>query len=236
MQPASNLMGWTYYTHDGDHGPKRIDYLPWNAPTDLKEFKRITTTRPPAAICVMGSKTYEALPPKKLEGRTIVVLTRNSKDYHTTRTTDYAMTYQEFNDYLEQIHNQRHVIGNFTVFVCGGKEIYRLLADHMMGMIYHEMSNVSRGVPTPKGTVQSGPHQVKFPMNDVFKSKWLIASMSPPVEYSDTDDRTWTQFCLVRPRDNELSTMHRLMFLQDLYAMEGSIQYSTEEAYSFTAT
>jgi dihydrofolate reductase len=48
--------------------------LPWHLPEDLAHFKRLTSGRP----VVMGSRTWESLPPKfrPLPGRTNIVVTR----------------------------------------------------------------------------------------------------------------------------------------------------------------
>ena len=45
--------------------------IPWNDPNDLVRFKNITED----GILIMGRKTYESLPNKKLSGRLHIVVT-----------------------------------------------------------------------------------------------------------------------------------------------------------------
>jgi dihydrofolate reductase len=47
--------------------------IPWRIPEDLRRFRRMTMGR----LVIMGRKTFEALP-RTLDGRRIVVMTRNA--------------------------------------------------------------------------------------------------------------------------------------------------------------
>ncbi|MBI2048548.1 MAG: dihydrofolate reductase [Parcubacteria group bacterium] len=49
--------------------------LPWHLPHDLRRFRNLTMQRTVA----MGRYTYESLPPKKLPGRDVIVISRNTE-------------------------------------------------------------------------------------------------------------------------------------------------------------
>lgn len=87
--------------------------LPWNEPTDLKYFKKITMGH----SLIMGYNTYLSITNrlgKTLPGRTSYVLTYESKLEHDAIIVD----------------NLDELINNFKdeeLFVIGGKMIYELL-------------------------------------------------------------------------------------------------------------
>lgn len=75
----------------------RGNTLPWRSPEDLKHFKAMTM----GCTCLVGRKTFEALPP--LKGRTLVVLGSGEGQY---KSIDEAMS----------AHKIDWVIGGKTVY------------------------------------------------------------------------------------------------------------------------
>ena len=87
--------------------------LPWNLPSDLKNFKKITTGH----TVIMGRNTWESIPEKyrPLSNRNNVIITRN-KDYKA----DGAEIRHDLHKALEEF-----AWGGEEVFVIGGAEIYK---------------------------------------------------------------------------------------------------------------
>jgi dihydrofolate reductase len=132
--------------------------LPWHLPADLQHFKRITDGQ----VVVMGRKTYESLP-KKLENRTIIVV--------TTQTDYKAEDALVFNSIGEVMH-YAHTHDLETLYVAGGGEIYKHflpLADAMIltkvaaeydaDTYFHFNENEweSKSITTPPEGVQGEP-------------------------------------------------------------------------------
>jgi dihydrofolate reductase len=89
------------------------DDLPWDLPTDMKRFKKLTNGH----VVVMGRKTFETIPEKyrPLPNRTNVIITRNK---------DYKAEGCEIRHDLQKALDE-FVWGNTEVFVMGGGEIYK---------------------------------------------------------------------------------------------------------------
>lgn len=64
------------FSNDGGIGRK--NKLPWRCANDMAYFRKITMGDKHA--CVMGRKTWESLPPKKLPGRQCIVLSSQPID------------------------------------------------------------------------------------------------------------------------------------------------------------
>lgn len=95
--------------------------LPWDAPSDLRHFKRLTSGH----TILMGRKTADSLK-KPLKDRQCIVLTRN---------TDYRnLFFSICTDFKEIV--KRYVDSDDVLFVCGGAEIYDLFIEHAL-YIYH---------------------------------------------------------------------------------------------------
>ena len=86
--------------------------IPWHIPSDLKNFKKITS----AGIVIMGRKTFDSIPAKfkPLPKRRNIILTRN-KDWKY--------------DGVEVAHSIKEVInliGDEEAFAIGGEAIYKI--------------------------------------------------------------------------------------------------------------
>ena len=92
--------------------------LPWNIPSDLKNFKKLTTD----SVVIMGRKTYESIPKKfrPLPNRINIVLSRS------TTKENYPQEDILIANNPEQAINQAKTY-NKPVFIIGGAQIYQLL-------------------------------------------------------------------------------------------------------------
>ncbi len=90
----------------------RDNQLIWRLPSDLKNFKHLTTNHP----IIMGRKTFESIG-KPLPNRTSIIITRNNdfKYEGCTVVTD-----------VERAIDAAVQTGTDEVFVIGGAEIYKL--------------------------------------------------------------------------------------------------------------
>lgn len=89
--------------------------LPWHLPEDLKYFKRMTMDH----VVVMGRKTYESIP-KKLEGRTIIVLTTQI-DYKLKYDDEDALVFNSVGEIIHYCYS--HDVE--TLYVAGGGAMYK---------------------------------------------------------------------------------------------------------------
>lgn len=87
--------------------------LPWNLPTDIKRFKRLTDGH----IVVMGRKCWESIPDKfrPLPNRTNVVISRN-KDYKADGAEVRHNLLEALNEFA---------FGNEEIWIIGGAQIYK---------------------------------------------------------------------------------------------------------------
>lgn len=96
--------------------------LPWNLPTDMKHFKKITSGH----NVLMGRKCWESIPEKFRP-------LPNRKNYVLTRDTDYvakgAHVIHSLEDIIKKYKHSREVL-----FVIGGAEIYDATFEHASSM------------------------------------------------------------------------------------------------------
>lgn len=87
--------------------------MPWHCTTDLHHFRRLTTVD--RGVCVMGRKTWESLPDKKLPGRQCIVLTsaEESIDERCVQATSF-----------EKARHWAHQHGYNKMFVIGGGQVF----------------------------------------------------------------------------------------------------------------
>ena len=88
-------------------GPK----IPWNIPSDLKRFRRITS----GANITCGQTTYESFPNRTLPNRNIYVLTLE-KDY-TTSDHEHHFVVNDINFFKDFEQD---------IYISGGASIYKL--------------------------------------------------------------------------------------------------------------
>jgi dihydrofolate reductase len=53
--------------------------IPWKLPSDLKMFKKITTSGALKNAVIMGRKTFDSIGKKALPNRTNIIISQNSK-------------------------------------------------------------------------------------------------------------------------------------------------------------
>jgi dihydrofolate reductase len=53
--------------------------IPWKLPSDLKMFKKITTSGSEKNAIIMGRKTFDSIGKKALPNRTNIVISQNTK-------------------------------------------------------------------------------------------------------------------------------------------------------------
>lgn len=101
---------------DQENGIGKENAMPWNIPSDLKYFSKVTN----GATVIMGRKTYESLPAahRPLPNRTNIILTRNS-DYNLPNGVQMA---ESLDEALE--------IAKDPIFVIGGANVYAQAINH----------------------------------------------------------------------------------------------------------
>lgn len=103
-------------------GPK----IPWNIPSDLKRFRRITEN----ANIVCGQTTYESFPNRTLPNREIYVLTFNEN-------------YEVSNPQKHHVINDMMELKDFEapLYIAGGASIYKLFMQKMAPEIVVDSCN-----------------------------------------------------------------------------------------------
>lgn len=89
------------------------NFLPWNLPKDLENFKRITLNQ----VVVMGRKTFESIG-KALTNRVNIVISK-------TLMTDNNKNLIIKNSFDEAIDYARQNFPNQEIFVIGGESVFR---------------------------------------------------------------------------------------------------------------
>jgi dihydrofolate reductase len=100
--------------------------IPWYIKSDLIKFKNITTKTNDNLkenAVIMGSKTYDSLPHKKLKNRVNIVLTNNNKKY---LNNDDIITFNKIDDALKYCNNNK-LIEN--IYIIGGAKIYNIFLE-----------------------------------------------------------------------------------------------------------
>jgi dihydrofolate reductase len=101
--------------------------IPWDLPEDRARFRTLTMGHP----VVMGRRTYESLP-RHLDGRTVIVVTRNRRNERTGCLAAVSLD--------EALMLARYAGGSGEAFICGGEELYREalpIADRIYLTIVH---------------------------------------------------------------------------------------------------
>ncbi|BDH16641.1 MAG: dihydrofolate reductase [Bacteriophage sp.] len=96
--------------------------LPWRCKADLQHFKQMTLGK----VCIMGRKTFDSLP-KPLEGRKVVVITRDHKQRRRINAVTDHYTASTVKEALELC------VASFLaseIMVVGGRSIYEQTMEH----------------------------------------------------------------------------------------------------------
>ncbi len=133
------LTGLKFYhivAIDRNYGIGINNQLPWHSKADLQHFKSTTMGN----VLIVGRKTYDSLPPNKLKGRHLIVLSTAMKSEGLP----------------EHVHVVRSLNGAFTkareiavewalsrVYIAGGAEIYRATANVIDGALVSRVDCVS---------------------------------------------------------------------------------------------
>lgn len=137
--------------------------IPWRCPSDLLRFKNLTKGQ----ILVMGRKTWESLPGKKLPGRTKFVLTRDR---------DYRVDHPEVRVYTDA-RDILHLSEHLNLFVIGGAEIYDLFLP-FTDYIYESLINCE-----PDGDTKWAAH-----LNEPFSEIFAKIHNDPQIVIQDDKD------------------------------------------------
>lgn len=116
--------------------------IPWRSPTDLSHFKETTMGH----VLIMGRKTYDSLPPAKLPGRVLIVVTRspvlqNNVVQHAHVVAGLKAAFVK----AEQLARKN---GQMNVFIVGGGEIYASTADKINQLILSRIDTYAQHADT----------------------------------------------------------------------------------------
>ena len=115
--------------------------IPWHLPNDLRQFRLLTLHN----IVVMGRKTYESLPVKKLNKRINIVITTTPEKY----TNEEDLFFCKKGDALSLCKSIWQETDK-KIFIIGGSDIYRMfLNDYHKLYITHVDMNVKGNVKSP---------------------------------------------------------------------------------------
>jgi dihydrofolate reductase len=95
--------------HVGDNIIGIGNNIPWNIPSDLRRFRKITQGK----TIVVGKKTYESFPNKTLPNRKIFILTSNNK---------YEVSDKEKHSIVSNI--EKISLLSDDVYIAGGASVY----------------------------------------------------------------------------------------------------------------
>ena len=97
--------------------------LPWNIPSDLKKFRKLTIGNGNNAV-IMGKNTWDSLPVKYLKLRDNLILSRNLK-IDTVYDTKLVKTFPNIETLEEHCSEKNYE----CVWVIGGTQIYKEFLD-----------------------------------------------------------------------------------------------------------
>ncbi len=115
--------------------------IPWNLPNDLRYFRMLTLHN----IVVMGRKTYNSLPVKKLNKRINIVITNNPERY----MNEEDLYFCKKDDAIELCKSLWQETEK-KIFIIGGSEIYKMfLNDYNKIYITHVDIDIKGNAKSP---------------------------------------------------------------------------------------
>lgn len=117
--------------------------IPWKDSEDMLRFQTLTVGK----VCIMGKKTYDALPVKPLKNRINIVFTTNQTLCEQSCEQSRIWNWKREDNipfYVDSIRDARSIsevlIEDYQmineVMICGGKQIYDLFFN-LTSRIYH---------------------------------------------------------------------------------------------------
>lgn len=91
--------------------------IPWKIPSDLKMFKKITTSGSQKNAIIMGRKTFESIGKKALPNRTNIVISKNSK-------VEVNENLKQAGSLDEALQMAKHINSKSKVYVIGGQKVF----------------------------------------------------------------------------------------------------------------
>jgi len=173
--------------------------IPWigKYPEDLSYFQKLTTFSPikeQKNIVIMGRKTWESLPPRKLPNRIPIVISTTlppSDEYYLASNFNHALSLTE-------------LIPNNQIWVIGGKQVYsNALNHHKCGEVYHTIipeeceGDTSLIIVNPKllSSVEGNLTYNKYSLEGEFSYLRLLSKIMNEGEFRKTrNSNTWSIF------------------------------------------
>lgn len=91
--------------------------IPWKIPSDLKMFKKITTSGSQKNAIIMGRKTFQSIGKKALPNRTNIVISKNSK-------VEANENLRQAGSLDEALQLAKHINEKSKVYVIGGQKVF----------------------------------------------------------------------------------------------------------------
>ena len=147
--------------------------IPWQCKADLQEFKRLTMGK----VCIVGRKTFESLPPSKLPGRFIIVVSSNPN--YDVSHWQHCRAYPFMS---EAIHEAEQWITNCNyppeICIIGGATIYE-----------HTLPITDRIYMSKINTIVDGGDTF-YPMHTLLANESVIPVLMKEYEPDGTTNQT----------------------------------------------
>ncbi len=122
MTPEPNTGPLLIAAVDRHLGIARQGRIPWRCDEDRALFRTLTTTHPSSGV-IVGRKTWESLPKRRLPGRTLFVVSRHHNDKGAVFASSPLQALELANQQCQRI------------FIAGGLAIYRALYPYVTEML-----------------------------------------------------------------------------------------------------
>lgn len=106
--------------------------LPWNLPSDLKKFRKLTIGNGNNAV-IMGKNTWDSLPVKYLKQRDNLILSKTYKidtlyqtNINNNQITNTIKSFDNINKILDFCDKKKYD----TIWIIGGSQIYNLFMNY----------------------------------------------------------------------------------------------------------